>query len=233
MNKYQLNLEDINENYFHFTKKNNLTSIKDKGLLPKIGIHAQALEASKKVFFVEGLDNLLYLFDCWINVCEKYPHIPGLFNIGSFVMRLKFFPSPIINAYFKYTEINKIHRFVAYKYFDSFLKNFKLLKIDIKENIDFSYEDIDQIKSKNYRREYLIKAGYSPLYSDLESVKMDKWNMHTFSNHGVNKSKIKICYIGNSSSMFDILMFILKNTNIKIENTCPVLFGYLKSRKLI
>ena len=96
-----------------------------------------------------------------------------------------------------------------------------------------SYENIDQIKNKHYRKEYLIKAGYSPLYSDLESVKMDKWNMHTFSNHGVDKDKIKTCYINNSSSMFDILMFTIKNTNINIKDTCPVLFGYLKSRKLI
>ncbi len=148
-------------------------------------------------------------------------------------MRYKWFPKSIIYAYFKYTEINKIHRFVAYKYFDNFLKNFTLLNINIRDGIDFSYEDIDQIKNKHYRKEYLIKAGYSPLYSDLESVKMDKWNMHTFSNHGVDKDKIKTCYINNSSSMFDILMFAIKNTNINIKDTCPVLFGYLKSRKLI
>lgn len=75
MEKYQLTDNDMNKNYFHFTKKKNLNSIKERGLIPKIGFHAQALEETKKVFFVEGLDNLLILFDCWINVCEKYPHI--------------------------------------------------------------------------------------------------------------------------------------------------------------
>lgn len=36
-----------------------------------------------------------------------------------------------------------------------FLKKFVLLQLDIKQGIDFSFEDIDQIKNKNYRKEYL------------------------------------------------------------------------------
>lgn len=34
-------------------------------------------------------------------------------------------------------------------------------------------------------------------------------------------------------SMFDILIFALKNTKIDIKNVCPVLWDYLNSRKLI
>ncbi len=79
MECYYINKKDLNCNYFHFTKSSNINSIEKKGLLPKISFHAQFLEDTKKVFFVEGLDNLLILFDCWINVCEKYPHIPGAF----------------------------------------------------------------------------------------------------------------------------------------------------------
>lgn len=233
MKKYQLTINDTNEKYFHFTKKKNLNSIKEKGLMPKIGFHAQALEKTKKVFFVEGLDNLLILFDCWINVCKKYPHIPGLFNIGCAIMQTEWFPKIIINTYFKYIEINKFHKFVAYKYFDIFLKKFVLLQLNIEQEIDFSYEDIDQIKSKNYCKDYLIKAGYSPLYSDLDSTKMDRWNLHTFSGCGINSDKLIICYVGDCCSMFDILMFALKNMKIDIKNICPVLWDYLNSRKLI
>ena len=143
------------------------------------------------------------------------------------------FPKAIINAYFKYTEINKFHKFIAFKYFDMFLKKFVLLQLDIKQGIDFSFEDIDQIKNKNYRKEYLVKAGYSPIYSDLDSTKMDKWNLHTFSGYGVSSDKLKMCYINNCYSMFDILMFALKNTKIDTKNVCPVLWEYLNSRKLV
>lgn len=233
MQNYELSLKDINANYFHFTRKSNLKSIDTKGLLPKISFHAMSLEDTKKVFFVNGLDNLLILFDCWIHVCSKYPLIPGLLNLGTKIMRYKWFPKSIINAYFKYTEYNHLHKFVAYKYFDYFLKNYCLLNLDIKEKLDFDFEDIDQIKAKNYPKDYLIKGGYSPKYTDLGSIKMDKWNLHTFTNHGIEPTKLKLCYINESYKMKDILDFALKNTNLNIEDICPVLWQYLKSRKYI
>ena len=55
MIKYEISLKDIDFNYFHFTKKKNIISIEEKGLLPKKSFHAQSLEVTKKVFFVEGL----------------------------------------------------------------------------------------------------------------------------------------------------------------------------------
>lgn len=233
MDSYYINKKDLTFNYFHFTKKNNINSIKKRGLLPKISFHAHSLEDTKKVFFVEGLDNLLILFDCWINVCKRYPHIPGLFILGTKIKGKNKFSKLISNLYFKWTEINKLHKYVAYKYFDYFLKSYILLNIDIKEKKDFSFNDVDQIKARGYDKDYLIKAGYSLKYSDLSSTKMDKWNLHTFTQHGVDSNKIKMCYIGKSNKMLDILNYAIHNTCLDIKNICPVLFGYLKSRKLI
>lgn len=62
---------------------------------------------------------------------------------------------------------------------------------------------------------------------------MDKWNLHTFSNHGIESSKIKLCYINNSYKMLNILNFALKNTNLDIQDICPDLWKYLKKRKYI
>ena len=79
----------------------------------------------------------------------------------------------------------------------------------------------------------MIKGGYSELYSNLESIKMDKWSLHTFSNHGIDSSKLKICYVSDSYKMFDILKYSLDNTMLDVKNVCPVLWKYLKERKLI
>ncbi len=233
MQNYKLCSSDINSNYFHFTKKSNMKSICKNGLLPKISFHAQALEDTKKVFFVEGLDNLLILFDCWINVVEKYPHIPGAFNLATKIRGKNRLSKLFINIYFKWTNMNKLHRFISYKYFDYFLEKYILLNIDIKEGIDFSFDDIDEIKAKGYDKDFLIKAGYSLKYSDLESIRMDKWNLHTFTDHGVNSDKIKICCVDDSYKMQDILNYALTHTKIKIEDVCPVLYKYLKNRKYI
>lgn len=97
MKKYEILLNDMDFNYFHFIKQSNLESIQDKGLLPKISFHAQSLEETRKVFFVQGLDNLLILFNCWINVCEKYSLIPVMFNLGTKIMRYPWFPKCIVN----------------------------------------------------------------------------------------------------------------------------------------
>ncbi len=123
MKKYKISLNDFSLNYFHFTKESNLDSIENQGLLPKISSHAQFLEQTEKVFFVQGLDNLLILFDCWIHVCKKYPHIPGLFYLGTKLKAKNKFSRLLIDIYIKWTEINRLHQFVAYRYFDNFLKN--------------------------------------------------------------------------------------------------------------
>lgn len=73
MEQYNITKTDIHTNFFHFTKEKNLNKIADSGLLPKIGYNARYIEKNPKVFFVHGLDNLLILFDCWINVWMKLP----------------------------------------------------------------------------------------------------------------------------------------------------------------
>lgn len=233
MERYELSKRDIKNNYFHFTRVKNLESIEEKGLLPKISIHAQALEETKKVFFVEGLDNLIILFDCWIHVCTKYPLFPGLFNLGTIVMRYKWFPKSIINGYFRYTEINKIHKWVAYKYFDHFLKTHIILNLDLKEGEDFSYDDIDQIKNKGYDKDYLVKGGYSLKYSDLDSNRMDKWNLHTYTDHIINNTKIKEVLLNGENDLTKILLFVINNTKMDVSDMCPDLFDYLQNRRLV
>ena len=69
---YKLSKNDLNLNYFHFTQKSNLKSIEEQELIPKKGNHAKYIEETKKVFFIQGLDNLLIIFNCWINVYKKF-----------------------------------------------------------------------------------------------------------------------------------------------------------------
>lgn len=58
MEDYTITIQDIQHNYFHFTPKKNLHSIKQDDLVPRIGKNAKFIEKSEKVFFVEGLDNM-------------------------------------------------------------------------------------------------------------------------------------------------------------------------------
>ena len=236
MKYYRVSNQDIKNNYFHFTKKVNLENIKNNGLIPKRGAHAQFLEQTDKVFFVEGLDNLLVLFDCWINVYKRIPLFPDSFKLygaASYAMRSKWFPMFIVDVFFSLTKHSKIHKRRAYKIFDKLLDECILLNLDIKEDEDFILDDIDEIKSRGFRTRHLITLGYSLKYSDMESNIMDRWNMHTISGHGVLPSKIKICLLDYSTNIKDILIFALNNTSIDLSDICPVLYDYLISRKYI
>ena len=231
MEKYQISIHDITANYFHFTFKSNLESIKNQGLIPCIGKHAKYIEKTKKIFFVEGLDNLLILFDCWINCFYYVPKIPIVYNLGAYLLRQRWFPQFIADIYFLILKKTKIHKNRAYKVFNKLLNKSILLKLDLEENIDFRYDDIDEIKSRNYKKRHLELMGYSNKYSSLENNNMDKWNLHCISDHNINKSKIKLCYIKDTYKLKDIFNYAVNNTTIDLKNICPVLYEYLEKEK--
>lgn len=231
MHKYELSLNDINSNYFHFTKRINLESIEKSGLTPKKGEHARYIEKSKKVFFVQGLYNLLILFDCWINVYKIAPLLPKItHNLGSRAMKSKYFPMFLVDLYFKSVKNSKRHKEYAYKVFDKLLDECVLLNLNIKEGEDFSLSDVDEIKSAGYRKRHLIAMGYSEIYSDMDGNKMDKWNLHTFTDRKIDSNKIKLCFINNKNSIKDIFIFALKNTKLDLKKICPTLCDYIDTR---
>jgi len=234
MKNYKISLKDIDSNFFHFTWKRNLSSIEEKGLLPKKGSHARYIEETEKVFFVQGLDNLLILFDCWINVYKKIPILPDLkitYGLSSKAMRSKYFPMFLVDFYFLIIKNSKRHKRYAYKIIDKLLDECILLQLDLEEKIDFDFADIDQIKARGFRKRHLIELGYSEKYSDMDSNKMDNWNLHTLTNKGISPSKLKLCSVNNSTDIRDILNFILKNTKLDLKDICPNLYDYLNKDK--
>ena len=229
MDCYYINKGDLNSNYFHFTNKKNLESIESKGLVPNIGYNAKNIERTRKVFFIEGLDNLLILFDCWINALYYIPVIPLIYKLGAFFLKYKWFPRAISDNYFKIMKVSKMHRKRAFKRVDKMLDFGILFKLDLKENIDFKYDDKDEIKSAGYTKKHLEICGYSPKYSNLESNIMDKWNMHTLTDHIIDHKKISICYLkDNNTSLRDIFNYCLQNTKIDLKQMCPELCAYLE-----
>ena len=135
MQNYKISLDDLSSNYFHFTWKKNLASIEEKGLLPRKGKHAKYIEETEKVFFVQGLDNLLILFDCWINVYKKVPFLPEsklTHGLGAKAMRSKHFPMFLVDCYFAIIKNSKRHKKYAYKVFDKLLDECVLLQLNLK-----------------------------------------------------------------------------------------------------
>lgn len=146
-------------------------------------------------------------------------------------MRSKYFPMFLVDFYFMIIKNSKRHKKYAYKIFDKLLDECVLLHLDLEENKDFDFSDIDQIKARGYRKKHLIQLGYSEKYSDMNSNKMDNWNLHTLTNRGIDPSKLKLCYVNDSTNIRDILNYILKNTRLDLKDKCPNLYDYLNRAK--
>lgn len=113
------------------------------------------------------------------------------------------------------------------------MKNGLLLKLELEEDIDFSYNDKDEIKSKGYIKRHLEVCGYSEKYSDLNSNIMDRWNMHTFSNVIISPSKISLIKLDNSYNCLDILLWMIKNNKLDIKVLSPYLYEFLDYYSLL
>lgn len=190
MNILDINEIDVDNSYFHFTLEDNLESITKNGLIPVIGNNAANLERTPKIFFSVGASGTLQIIDAWIR-WRLFKNIKknNLYDYKNEFITGKGLTSELIET--------------TYIEFYDYIKNCTYLKLDLEENIDFSLDDIDEIKAY-FNKDEMLKKMYGP-YSNINSSKMEKWNMHTFSNHIIPPTKINIIKCNESFSALDII----------------------------
>ena len=80
---------DMNNTFFHYTAKNNLSTIIKNGLEPRIGKNSLYVEKSKKVFFSQGEKGILTLMDVWLRwLTAKCGISNQIYYLGTFYMRM-------------------------------------------------------------------------------------------------------------------------------------------------
>lgn len=131
-------------------------------------------------------------------------------------MKLPFCIKKIPNNIVKKNLENKNNRQKVYIKMKQILDDNVFLISDLKEKIDFDYNDIDEVKSTYY--ESFLKLLY-PKNTNLKDKKMEYWNMHTYSNKIINPCKISIL----KSKILKEL--IEKNIDFVTEN-CNFLYEY-------
>ena len=222
-----INIKDVDENlaYLHYTNKNNVNNIFKRGLLPKIGKSSKNIELNKKVFFTVGFDNTLLLMDSWIKWLVLRPKNNFVYKCGCFYMTHKIFPRIVVDLIFKnWIKSDKKIKY-ACKKLDNILENSVFLKLNLVENVDFSYDDIDEVKNQPFSRKQL---SYIYTYgNDINDNKMELWNMHTLKDKIIEKEKIEIIEINNSKCAKDIVLYMINNKKLSIKDKCPFLQKYL------
>ena len=205
----KIDLEKNKVKYFHFTKKKNLESIDEKGLVPKIGDNSKSGEATPKVFFSDGISEVAKCLDVWVrwriiqyqktnqrqeplDFVPFEPVIDGNLSDNDKARYEKIFHEKM-SQFSKDMASGKLDTADArnYAYEDMYRewKDLVYLSLDLEEGIDFSKDDNDEAFEKNQTEED-IKVGEYMYGSMDKDVAMQSWNMHTKSNQGVPRDKI-------------------------------------------
>lgn len=224
-----INIKDIsqinmNKTFFHYTNKNNLNTIIKNGLEPRIGENSLYVEKSKKVFFSQGGNGVLTLMDVWLRwLTAKCGISNQIYYLGTFYMRMplciKSIPNYVVNKSLK----NKNKRIKVFNQLKNILDNSVFLILDLDENVDFDYNDLDEVKDTYY--ESFLKLLY-PSVSDLKDKKMEYWNMHTYSNKVIDSSKISLLKDKDECSASKILKQLIDDNILYVKQNLDFLYEY-------
>ena len=159
---------DMNNTFFHYTAKNNLSTIIKNGLEPRIGKNSLYVEKSKKVFFSQGEKGILTLMDVWLRwLTAKCGISNQIYYLGTFYMRMplciKSIPNYVVRKFLK----NKNKRIKVFNQLKNILDNSVFLILDLKENVDFSYNDID-------RQGYIYVLTITVINPDVDKTEAKK-----------------------------------------------------------
>lgn len=216
---------DLKHSFFHYTNKSNLDSIIKNGLEPRIGENSLYVEKTPKVFFAEGEKGIITIMDVWLK------WLTGKISTGKFkywlgtaiYMKIPFCIKSIPNNMVKKSLASKEKRSIVYAKMKEILDNSIFLVLDLEENIDFDYNDEDEVKKTYY--ESFLKLLY-PSDSDLKDNKMEYWNMHTYSYKTIDPQKIALLKNKDNYDANSILVSIIEKNIECIKNNYEFLYEY-------
>ncbi|MBQ8042845.1 MAG: hypothetical protein IJ272_01675 [Clostridia bacterium] len=218
----QLNLDNV---FLHYTNNKNLESIFNNGLIPKIGENSKIIEKTKKIFFSVGVEGAIVIMDSWLKWLVGKPIGNWIYYTGAVLLKVSFFPKSIHKII---VRINKNKRKYEWSYnkLKNILDNSVYLVLDLEENIDFNFFDIDEVKSSKYPKDF-IESFYA-YNSNITDNTMEYWNMHTISNKVIEPEKISILMVNNTVCASDILKSFIENNLEFVKQNCDVLYKYYK-----
>lgn len=154
--------------------------------------------------------------DSWIKWLIVKPKCNLIYWIGAYLLKIKYFPKFIHKAIVLTNQRNKRKAEWSYKELKNILENSVYLILDLKENIDFSFEDIDEAKAySHYPASYI--ESLNAYNSDVNDSKVEYWNMHTFSNKIIEPNKITLLKYKNSYNVDLIIKYLIEKNMIFVK----------------
>ncbi len=216
---------DLNHSFFHYTSKDNIDSIFKNGLEPRIGENALYVEKTPKVFFIEGEKGIITIIDVWLRWLTAKISVNKFkyWFATSIYMKIPFCIKSIPNVMVKKSLSSKEKRFMAYQKMNNILENSVFLVLDLVEQVDFDYNDKDEVKCTYY--ESFLRLLY-PKSSNIKDTKMEYWNMHTYSNKVIEPQKIALLNMNGNDNANTILITLIEKNIDYVKDNCDFLYEY-------
>ena len=215
---------DLDHSFFHYTDMKNMDTIFKNGLEPRIGENSLYVEKTPKIFFVKGQKGIITIMDVWLRwLTSKSSTNKFIYWLGTLYMRTPFCIECIPNYIVKRNLKSTKKRNKVYQKMNNILNNSVFLILDLIEKEDFDYNDIDEVKDTYY--ESFLKLLY-PSDSNIKNVKMEYWNMHTYSGKIINPKKISLLMNQNNYCANKILIEIIENHIDYVKKSCNFLYEY-------
>jgi hypothetical protein len=220
---------DLNHSYFHFTNKDNVALIATMGIIPMMGEHTAKGERTAKTFFSQGIEGSLEICDAWLkwllnkNMTNYFNDYSNFKSRTDWQIQHANWEKEFLSKAYQNDEIKKQRLFSQ---MSSLLTTSNYLILALEPNVDFNPTDIDEnkvlaLKNKDSYIYKYLRVMYEP-YSNTDSPIMDKWNMHTLSNHKVPIEKISILTDNNGKKLDSLTVLINMYDIYKTKNPAKV-----------
>lgn len=184
LDKISLNNTCTENTFYHFTKQIGLPSIAKVGLKAVVGKNSIGFEKTPKIFFAKGDIGALKISDVWLKIMldKKY---------GTKTL------CDVLNNTSCQMTIEKRNDIFEEMFNDMCCRSY--LQLNLEEEIDFSYNDIDEAKETaiNCKKHNMDNNIYERTkmiyghYSNIDSMEVETFNMHTYSYKDIETNKIK------------------------------------------
>lgn len=246
-----LSYEQMENLFFHYSWKKYLESYDKEGMKPVIGENSEGIDPKASIFFSKGVEGVLELWDVWLKWRlnrQNNPQFSGTTQDEIQATNNRFRTGQITDEerkkwyywmdYFKskkYLE-NPLMLEKLYEYQFTEMINSDYLILDLKEQEDFSYEQVDIKKQWAIEKAKATGRGIDPLtatqyghYSDFSSPMVDKWNMQTIpgKNITIEPSRIRRLTIDGKTDVFSIMKYMYDKYQLEVPKEKQVKFDVL------
>ena len=217
-----LTLEELSSKFFHFCSNNYAKEFDTIGIKPRIGKNSIGLDTEPSIFFSQGVEGILEVWDVWF----KWK-LNRLFNP---IHDQSFKEEDVIKWYYYYKneEFYENDEILAHT-FETMIKEMEdssYYLLNLIENEEFTYNQIDHKKASalenaktNGRINPMFKIMYGD-YSRFDTTIVDKWNMQTIPGKDITitPDRIQVLSTNGKTDVVSIVLDLYKKYQNEAEN---------------